>query len=187
MQIRKHTHRAFWFIIPFVVVLGVFTESRTFIVVSPTSPAPNGGPVASYPMVGHEIPADNLIVPRTREPVSEQIWSMPDSFIAILIGGVGCSGDQIATLRRWAELPPESRWKEYPAIAIYADPLLGEETGIHEMLILRRISQARFPFFVSGESTFNPRGSGLRTPQVVLVESGRIIDVLNVPASNVIE
>ena len=112
---------------------------------------------------------------------------MTDSFIAILLGGVGCSGDQVATLRRWSELPPESQWKEYPVMAIYADPISETENAIQETLILRRVSQARFPFFVSRDSTFSPRAAGLRTPQVVLVESGRITDVLNMPESNWID
>ena len=63
-------------------------------------------------------------------------------------------------------------------MAIYADPLVGEDSAVMETLILRRVSQINIPFFVSRDSTFSPRGSGLRTPQVVLVESGRITGVL---------
>ncbi|MDE2732267.1 MAG: hypothetical protein OXU68_07885 [Bacteroidota bacterium] len=183
MRLRKHAYTALWFAIPFVVGIGLFTGARAFFSTPATITAPNGGPEVNYPMLGQEISADKLIAPRTREPISEQTWSMPDAFIAILLGGVGCSGNQVAALRRWSELPPESQWSDYPVIAIYSDPLLGEETGIHDALVLRRISRARFPFFVSRDSTFSPGAAGLRTPQVVLVKSGRIADVLNVPAT----
>lgn len=96
----------------------------------------------------------------------------------VLLGGAGCSGDQVATLRRWLNLPPESEWQDYDVMAIYADPIVGEGRAVMETLILRRASQASIPFFVSRDSTFSPRGSGLRTPQVEPVESGRITSVL---------
>ncbi len=104
---------------------------------------------------------------------------MPDSSIVVLLGGAGCSGDQVATLRRWSNLPPESEWRDYDIMAIYADPIVGEDRAVMETLILRRVSQTNIAFFVSRDSTFSPRGSGLRTPQVVLVESGRITGVLD--------
>ncbi|MDE2772074.1 MAG: hypothetical protein OXI44_13070 [Bacteroidota bacterium] len=104
---------------------------------------------------------------------------MPDSSIVVLLGGAGCSGDQVANLRRWSNLPPESEWQGYGVMAIYADPIVGEDRAVMETLILRRVSQTNIPFFASRDSTFSPRGSGLRTPQVVLVESGRITGVLD--------
>ena len=103
---------------------------------------------------------------------------MPDSSIVVLLGGAGCSGDQVAILRRWSNLPPESEWQDYDVMAIYADPIVGENMAVMETLVLRRVSRANIPFFVSRDNTFSPRGSGLRTPQVVLVESGRITGVL---------
>lgn len=103
---------------------------------------------------------------------------MPDSSIVVILGGAGCSGDQVETLRRWSNLPPESEWQDHKVMAIYADPIVGEDMAVMETLILRRVSQANIPFFVSRDSTFSPRESGLRTPQVVLVESGRITSVL---------
>jgi len=90
----------------------------------------------------------------------------------------GCSGDQVSTLRRWSKLPPESEWQDYDVIAIYADPIVGKDRAVMETLTLWRVSQVDIPFFVSRDSTFSPRKSGLRTPQVVLVESGRITSVL---------
>ena len=178
MQIRKHMYRGLWFIIPFVVVIGVFTGARIFFGTPPTSSAPRDGTIATYPLLGQIIPSENLIAPRTRKYIAEQEWSMPDSAVVVILGGAGCSGDQVATLRRWSNLPPESEWQDYDVMAIYADPLMGENRAVMETLILRRVSQANIPFFVSRDSTFNPRGSGLRTPQVVVAESGRITGVL---------
>ncbi|MDE2731797.1 MAG: hypothetical protein OXU68_07465 [Bacteroidota bacterium] len=102
-----------------------------------------------HPLLGREILTDHLIAPRTRVSMSGQDWTMPDSSIVVLLGGVGCSGDQVAALRQWTEIPQDSRWRDYLVIAIYAAPLVGEENGIHEALILRRLSRARFSFFVS--------------------------------------
>ncbi|MYD56491.1 MAG: hypothetical protein F4246_05705 [Rhodothermaceae bacterium] len=178
MQIRKNTHMALWFIIPFVVGIGVFTGAKTFFAAPPTSSAPKNGTIATYPLLGRIIPSEYLIAPRTRKYIAEQEWSMPDSSIVVLLGGAGCSGDQVATLRRWSNLPPGSEWQDYDVMAIYADPIVGENTAVMETLVLRRVSRANIPFFVSRDSTFSPRGSGLRTPQVVLVESGRITGVL---------
>ncbi|MCY4204817.1 MAG: hypothetical protein OXE92_03725, partial [Bacteroidetes bacterium] len=44
-----------------------------------------------------------------------------------------------------------------PVLALYADPLLGLERSIYEALILRRVSQAKFPFFVSQDTSFSLR------------------------------
>ena len=93
MQIRKHTHRALWFIIPFVVVIGVFTGARIFFSALPKSSAPKDGTVAPYPQLGQIIPSENLIAPRPRKYIAEQEWSMPDSAIVVPLGGAGCSGD----------------------------------------------------------------------------------------------
>ena len=178
MPIRKHMHRALWFIIPFVVGMGVFTGARIFFAAPPTSSAPKDSTIATYPLLGQIIPSEYLIAPRTRKYIAEQEWSMPDSSIVVLLGGAGCSGDQVATLRRWSNLPPESEWQDYGVMAIFADPIVGEDRAVMETLVLRRVSRANIPFFVSRDSTFSPRESGLRTPQVVLVESGRITGVL---------
>ncbi|MYI84420.1 MAG: hypothetical protein F4058_03690 [Rhodothermaceae bacterium] len=161
----------------------MFTGARTFFAVSPTGLAPKSGTVAAYLLLGRIFPSEYLIAPRTRKYIAEQGWSMPDSAVVVILGGAGCSGDQVATLQRWSNLPPKSEWQDYDVMAIYADPLMGENRAVMETLILRRVSQANIPFFVSRDSTFNPRGSGLRTPQAVLVESGHITGVLGTPES----
>ena len=158
-----------WFIIPFVVGIGVFTGARIFFAAPPTSSAPKDGTIATYPLLGQIIPSVNLIAPQTRKYIPEQGWSIPDSSIVVLLGEAGCSGNQALTLHRWSNLSPESEWQDCNIMAIYADPIVGEDRAVMETLILRRVSQANIPFFVSRDSTFSPRGSGLRTPQVVLV------------------
>ena len=129
------------------------------------------------------LPVDRLVDPIARSLVSHTDWAIPDSAIVILLGGVGCSADQVKVLRDWSVRQPETEWRDYPVLAIYADPLLGEETGIYESLVLRRVSQAHFPFFVSRDTLFSPRDLGVRTPQVVLAESGIITKVLGSPDS----
>ncbi|MDE2956704.1 MAG: hypothetical protein OXU68_06855 [Bacteroidota bacterium] len=176
MRIRNHTHRAFWFVIPFAVVMGVFTGARLYFAASPTTPARQEGAIAAHPLLGQTISSDYLIAPRTGK--AEQEWSMPDSAVVVLLDGTGCSGDQVAMLRRWSNLPPESECQEYPVVAILAEPIVGEEAGMYETLVLRRVSQAQFPFIVSQGSWFSPRNSGVRTPLVVLTESGVITQVM---------
>ena len=68
MQIRKHMHRALWFIIPFVVVIGVFTGARIFFDALSTGSAPKNGAIATQPLLGQIIPSENLIVPRNVSP-----------------------------------------------------------------------------------------------------------------------
>ena len=93
MQIRKNTRGTLWFIIPFVVRMGVFTGARTFFATPPTGSAPKSGTITTYPLLRQIIPSENLIAPRTRKYIAEQEWSMPDSSIGVLLGRAGYSGD----------------------------------------------------------------------------------------------
>ena len=56
MQIRKHTHIALWFIIPYVVGTRVFTGASTFFAAPPTGSAPKDGTIATYPLLGGGLP-----------------------------------------------------------------------------------------------------------------------------------
>ena len=109
--------------------------------------------------------------------MSELDWAMPDSAIVILLGGMGCSGDQVKLLSEWSK-QPGSKWQDYPVLAVYADPIVGEEAGIYETLVLRRVSQAQFPFILSQDTLFSPLNLKVRTPQVVLTKSGVITQVI---------
>ncbi len=103
---------------------------------------------------------------------------MPNTAVVILLGGVGCSTDQVKLLRYWSEQLAATGYQDYPVLTLYADPQLGAEQGAYESLPLRRVSQAKFPFLVSQDPDFNLRAMGIRTPQVVLVESQVITHVL---------
>ena len=170
MHLRKRIRPALWFAIPFALVLG----ARSLLYPHDSATAPTQSQTS--PLLDRAIPVEHLIEPKSRARASEGF--MPDSAIVVLLGGIGCSADQVKVLRDWSEQPPESKWQGYPVLAIYADPLLGEETGIYESLVLRRVSQAHFPFLVSSDPLFSPRDLGVRTPQVVLAESGVITKVV---------
>lgn len=63
---------------------------------------------------------------------------------------------------------------EYAILTIYADSFFGVEQGLRKSLLLRRVSQATFPFLVSHYASFNLHAIGIATSQVVLAESGII-------------
>lgn len=53
------------------------------------------------------------------------------------------------------------------------------EAGAFESLVLRRVSRASFPFLVSTDTAFSLRAMSIRTPQVVLVESGVVTQIVD--------
>ena len=69
-------------------------------------------------------------------------------------------------------------------IAIYADPNLGVAQSVREPRLLRHVSRADFPFLVSPDRLFNPRAPGIRTPQLVQIESGLITHVFESQGSS---
>lgn len=103
---------------------------------------------------------------------------MPDTAVVILLGGIGCSLNQMKALQHLSHHPDLS----HPVLAVYADYLMSSSAASRESLILRRISQTNFPFLISSDTTLSPRAMNLRTPQVVLVESGVITQVLALPS-----
>lgn len=103
--------------------------------------------------------------------------TMPDTAVVVLLGAIGCSLNQMKVLQHLSRHPDLS----HPVLAVYADYLMNSSAASHESLILRRISQTTFPFLVSSDTTLSPRAMNLRTPQVVLVESGVITQVLALP------
>ena len=170
-----------WFALPFLLALAALTGIRAWLVNS--SPQPRFTSSVSLPdasaLLGLTLPVDELLEAQSRAPLAEQGWAVPDTAVVILLGGVGCSADQVTLLRYWSEQQAAKGLQDYPVLAIYADPLLGVEQGAYESLILRRVSKAPFPFIVSQDPDFNLRAMGIQTPQVVLVESQVITHVLN--------
>ena len=165
-----------WFAVPFVLVLVVITGLRLEV---SNRPRPQQEvnlletPTATA-LVGHAFPPVGLLEAQSRAPIEEQGLTLPDTAVVILLGGIGCSANQVNVLRYWSESPTTTGLPGYPVLAIYADPLLGVEQGAYESLLLRRVSQAKIPFLVLQNPDFNLRAMGIRTPQVVLVESGVI-------------
>ncbi len=134
-------------------------------------------------LVGLALKEDGLVDARTVTSTTDDDWSVPDTAAVVLLGGIGCSGNQVDVLRYWSTADSNRSMENYPVFAVYADPSLGLDQGIHESRALRRVSQAEFPFFVSQDTLLNPRLLGIRTPQVVLIEAGVITHVLDLPAA----
>ena len=130
-------------------------------------------------LVGRTISTAELIEAQSRASIVEHGVTMPDTAVVILLGAIGCSKYQMEVLQYWSEPPAGTDTLGHPVLAIYADPLVGPAAGAYESLILRRVSRATFPFFVSTDTTFNPRAMNIRTPQVVFVESGVITKVFD--------
>lgn len=167
-----------WFAVPFIVGTVLFTGLRLAGDNKPPSLIDNTAiaPDDSI-LVGLEIPQSGLLEVQSRLPASELGLTIPDTTVIILLGGASCSGNQVSVLRDWAEKSTEPGLRNHPVMAIYADPLVGIEQGTYESLILRRVSEATFPFLISQDRDFNPRAMGIPTPQVVLVESQVITHV----------
>ena len=173
-----------WIAVPFLVALVAITGLRLWLP-GDNNPAPPVSDAALVPdnsmLVGHTLPTAGLLEVQSKAPVAELGLAIPDTAVVILLGGVGCSGNQVKLLRYWSEQRSDTGLQDLPVLAIYADPLVGVEQGAYESLLLRRVSQATFPFLVSQDSEFNLRAMGIRTPQVVLTESQVIVHVVDQP------
>ena len=170
-----------WFTVPFVLTLVIITSLR--LGVSGRSKSEQVDDLLQAPaataLVGHTLSAEDLLEAQSRTPATTQGLSLPDTAVVILLGGIGCSDNQVKLLRYWSEQHAAAGLQHHPVLVIYIDPVLGVKQRAYETLLLRRVSQAPFPFLVSQDSDFNLRAMGIRTPQVVLVESGVITQVFN--------
>ncbi len=175
--------RHFWcFSVPFVLVLVTLIITRpSFVNLNPgsqkTTPALPAHSTSS--LLGNTLPVSDLVEAQSRAPITELGLTVPDTAVVVLLGGMGCSADQVELLRYWSEQPAATGNQAYPVLALYADPLLGTDQGAYESLLLRRVSQAKIPFLVSEDPDFNLRAMGIRTPQVVLAESQVITHVFS--------
>ena len=170
-----------WFTVSFMVALGAIAGLRLgFSDRSRTELVEDLLPARDInELVGHAFSEESLIEAQSRAPSTPQGLSQSDTAVVVLLGGVGCSDNQVELLRYWSGQHAVTDLQDHPVLAIYVDPSLGVEQGAYESLLLRRASQASFPFLVSQDPEFNLRAIGIRTPQVVLVESGIITQVLN--------
>lgn len=178
----RHSQFILWFGIPFILTLTGIVGLRLWYTDAKTVPLESIPAYDSSSLMGHAISTKELLEARSRNPITEQGLSIPDTAIVILLGGASCSSNQVNLLRYWSEKKPESGLPDYPILAVYADPFIGVEQGFYESLLLRRVSQTTFPFLVSQDSTFNLRAMGIPTPQVVLAESRIITHIFDQPA-----
>ena len=166
-----------WFIGSFAGVLLVCLAGWG-LVTAQTGTRNAADPDTSYTsLLNLEIPTSNVTDAKTGEPVLSTEALLSDA-VVILLGGLGCSLDQVEVLKWWQENKATAGAGQQDLIALYADPLLGVERSRYETLVLRRASQVQFPTLVYEGQTFSPRSMGVRTPQVVLVRNGRIVEVL---------
>ncbi len=170
-----------WFVIPFALVLVIVlvlrmegpdrTNSQQWEHSLQVS--------ASVALEGHALPTSGIFEAHSRVSVAEEGLVLPDTAVVIFLGGIGCSADQVKLLQYWSERHADTGFQNIPVLALYVDPLLGAERGAYEALILRRVSQAKFPFLVSQNTDFSLRAMGISTPQVALVENQVIARVFN--------
>ncbi len=178
----KQSQFVLWFGVPFILTLaGIFGLRLWYMDAKSVPPKPLHAYDTS-PLIGRAISATELLETRSRNPITEQGLSVPDTAIVILLGGASCSSNQVNLPRYWSKKKSTVNLPDYPVLAIYADPFIGVEQGLYESLLLRRVSQATFPFLVSQDSTFNLRAMGIPTPQVVLAESRIIKHIFDQPA-----
>lgn len=99
-------------------------------------------PPEALQLVGRTIAASTLIEAQSRAPILDRGITVPDTAIVVLLGAIGCSMNQMKVLQQWSQRLDAP----YPVLAIYADYLMSEAASSHESLVLRRVSQAEFPF-----------------------------------------
>ena len=172
-----------WFGVPFlatlvVLIVGQWGHSSDRVVMLSV-------PDASV-LIGLILKEDWLVDAQTMTPATNDGWSVPDTAAVVILGGIGCSGNQVDVLRYWSMADSDRTIENYPVFAVYADPSLEFDQRIQESRALRRVSQVEFPFFVSQDTLLNPRLLGIRTPQVVLIEAGMITHVFDPPAANLV-
>lgn len=170
-----------WDVVPFGVTLLIASVFVTGLGDrrAPELEEPETSQSGALQLVGRTIATTALIEAQSRAPIVEQARTIRDTAVVILLGAIGCSLNQMSVLQHWLEPPAESGVSGHPVPAIHADPIMDPATAAYESLLLRRVSRVAFSFLVSTDTTFNPWAMGIRTPQVVLMESGVITQVID--------
>lgn len=166
-----------WFIGSFAGMLVVCVTGWWLVAAKTAAPRVAEAEVTYTSLLNLELPTTDVTNAKTGEPVSLTEASVSDA-VVILLGGIGCSLDQVEVLRWWQENRAAADTGRQEIIALYADPLIGVEGSRYETLVLRRAGEVQFPTLVYEGQEFNPRSMGVRTPQVVRVRDGRIVEVL---------
>ena len=99
--------------------------------------------------------------------------------IVIMLGAPGCYSHQTEVLKWWEELRKNGDSKR--VIALFTDPSLGYKQNRHDALLLRRASQADFPFLISSSTSLDLRLLNVRMPQVAVVRDGTIREIVDAP------
>ena len=159
---------------PFILTLAGIIGLRLWYTDAKSVPLKPLHAYDTSPLIGRAISATEILETRSRNPITEQGLSVPDTAIVILLGGASCSSNQVNLLRYWSKKKPAVDHPNNPILATYADLSIGVDQGLYESLLLRRVSQATFPFLVSQDASFNLHSIGIPTSQVVLAESGII-------------
>ena len=99
---------------------------------------------ANASLLNLEIPTSDVTDAKTGEPVLLMEALLSDG-VVILLGGMGCSLDQVEVLEWWQGYKAATDAAQQEIIALYADPLLGVERSQYETLVLRRAREVHFP------------------------------------------
>ena len=167
--------KSLWFVVSFastfgaLVVVSELFNGRGPIVEAVVQPS-------TEVLADIAIPTSGIVSAATGEVVPDFGPTLVDATV-ILLGGIGCSPNQIEALEQLQVLV-DSGTTTSNTFAMYADPSLGLEHGKYESLVLRRVSQATFSFVVSTDPAFDLRALGIRAPQVVRVRDGRIVETI---------
>lgn len=174
--------RTLYFLGSFAAILLICLVGWWLAPLEPDSFENSTASLASLTLLDSKMPITELVSAASGEPVADanSMWS---DAVVILLGGMGCSWDQVSILKHWGANYDPQEDTERLVIALFADPLLGGNRSRYESTILRRISGVEIPMLVYVGEEFGPRLLGVRTPQVVRVSHGRISKILE-PGAN---
>ncbi|MXW15914.1 MAG: hypothetical protein F4120_11160 [Rhodothermaceae bacterium] len=167
-----------WFIGSFVGAIAACLAAWWFFILPQAAPlGGNFTESADTQLLNMQFPLTDLTDATTGEPVTLAQASFSDAVI-IILGGIGCSRNQVEVLKRWNEYDMAADSTRLEVMTLYADPLMGVEVSRHESRLLRRASEVDFLSLVYEGEEFNPRAMGIQTPQTVRVRNGRIVEIL---------
>ncbi len=166
---------------PFILTLAGIFGLRLWYTDAKSVPPKSLHAYDTSPLIGRAISVTELLETRSRNPITEQGLSVPDTAIVIFLGGASCSSNQVNLLRYWSKKKSAVNLPDYPVLATYADLSIGVDQGLYESLLLRRVSQTISPFLVSQDSTLNLRAMGMPTLQVAMAGSRIITHIFNKP------
>ncbi len=169
--------KIFWFVGPFMCTLIICIGAWWVIFSQIVIPSENVAAPSSSLLLNMQFPTSDITDARSGEPVSLPADTLSNA-VVILLGGIGCSRNQVEVLRWWKENERVLHTTGQSILTLYADPLMGVDRSRHESLLLRRASEVNYPALVYGGGKFNPRSMGIQTPQTVHVQDGRIVEVI---------